>query len=167
MKRFLMLASTGLFAASLAVLPMSAFAQGAAVGTDTKAPVPTVQPVTTPVQAPAVKAAAPTTAPTTAAVSAPGIKTPAPIANTTRAMPLPYVQKGSSQMPRRRGLDFGPVFGAVLIVSAAAAQEPAKPEVVHREVVAGMPRGEQQDVQVLRATIAPGQSTGFHTHRFP
>jgi quercetin dioxygenase-like cupin family protein len=70
-------------------------------------------------------------------------------------------------MPRRRGLDLGPALRAVLIVSAAAAQEPAKPEVVHREVVAGMPRGEQQDVQVLRATIAPGQSTGFHTHRFP
>src|SRR5260370_34009832 len=93
MKRFLMLASTGLFAASLAVLPMSAFAQGAAVGTDTKAPVPTVQPVITPVQAPAVKAAAPTTAPTTAAVSAPGIKTPAPIATTTRAMPHAAVAK--------------------------------------------------------------------------
>lgn len=30
-----------------------------------------------------------------------------------------------------------------------------------------MPRGERQEVQVLTATIAPGQSTVFHTHRFP
>ena len=30
-----------------------------------------------------------------------------------------------------------------------------------------MPRGEQQEVQVLTAIIAPGQSTVFHTHRFP
>ncbi len=30
-----------------------------------------------------------------------------------------------------------------------------------------MPKGEQQEVQVLTATIAPGQSTVFHTHSFP
>jgi quercetin dioxygenase-like cupin family protein len=30
-----------------------------------------------------------------------------------------------------------------------------------------MPRGERQEVQVMTATIAPGQSTVFHTHRFP
>lgn len=30
-----------------------------------------------------------------------------------------------------------------------------------------MPRGERQEVQVLTATIGPGQSTVFHTHRFP
>jgi len=30
-----------------------------------------------------------------------------------------------------------------------------------------MPKGERQEVQVLTATIAPGQSTVFHTHSFP
>jgi quercetin dioxygenase-like cupin family protein len=30
-----------------------------------------------------------------------------------------------------------------------------------------MPQSERQEVQVLTATIAPGQSTVFHTHRFP
>ena len=30
-----------------------------------------------------------------------------------------------------------------------------------------MPRGERQEIQVLTATIAPGQSTVFHTHAFP
>jgi quercetin dioxygenase-like cupin family protein len=49
----------------------------------------------------------------------------------------------------------------------ASAQAPARPELVLRETVAGMPRGERQDVQVLTATIRPGQSTVFHTHRFP
>jgi quercetin dioxygenase-like cupin family protein len=34
-------------------------------------------------------------------------------------------------------------------------------------VVTGMPRGERQEIQLLTATIAPGQSTPFHTHRFP
>ena len=48
-----------------------------------------------------------------------------------------------------------------------AAQTPARPEMVLRQVVSGMPRGEQQEIQVLTATIAPGQRTVFHTHRFP
>lgn len=49
----------------------------------------------------------------------------------------------------------------------AAAQPQARPETVLREVVTGMPRGERQEVQVLTASIAPGQATVFHTHRFP
>ena len=51
----------------------------------------------------------------------------------------------------------------------AAAQEPglARPNLVLRDVVEGMPRGEQQEVQVMTATIRPGDRTPFHTHRFP
>lgn len=49
----------------------------------------------------------------------------------------------------------------------AAAHEPARPNLLLRETVQGMPRGENQEVQVLTATIAPGQQTVFHTHRFP
>lgn len=48
-----------------------------------------------------------------------------------------------------------------------AAAQPARPDPVLRQAVDGMPRGERQEVQVLTATIAPGQSTVFHTHRFP
>ena len=59
------------------------------------------------------------------------------------------------------------VLGAALICRSTLAQEPAKPNLVHREVVQGMPRGERQEIQVLTATIAPGQSTVFHTHFFP
>ena len=44
---------------------------------------------------------------------------------------------------------------------------PARPEQVLREVVQGLPRGEQQEIQVLTASILPGQATAFHTHRFP
>ncbi len=49
----------------------------------------------------------------------------------------------------------------------AVAQQPARPDMVLREAVSGMPRGERQEVQVLTATIPPGQATVFHTHRFP
>ncbi len=60
-------------------------------------------------------------------------------------------------------------LGAMLGMAAmgAAAQETARPNLLLREVVQGMPRGERQEVQVLTATIAPGQATVFHTHRFP
>lgn len=64
-------------------------------------------------------------------------------------------------------LGSGIVLAAALLWRPGMAQESAKPAYVHREVVQGMPRGEQQEVQVLTATIAPGQSTVFHTHRFP
>ena len=59
------------------------------------------------------------------------------------------------------------VLGTALICQSGLAQELAKPNLVHREVVQGMPRGERQEIQVLTATIAPGQSTIFHTHFFP
>ncbi len=50
---------------------------------------------------------------------------------------------------------------------AALAQEPARPRLLHREAVPGMPGGGTQEIQVLTAEIAPGQSTVFHTHRHP
>lgn len=49
----------------------------------------------------------------------------------------------------------------------AMAQEPARPSLVLRETISGMPKGDQQEVQVLTARILPGQNTVFHTHRFP
>jgi len=49
----------------------------------------------------------------------------------------------------------------------AAAQEAASPQLLLREVLAGMPRGERQEVRVLTAGIKPGDKTVFHTHRFP
>ena len=61
-------------------------------------------------------------------------------------------------------------IGAAIIglcLPAAAQEGPARPTLVLRDAVLGMPQGERQEVQVLTATIAPGQSTVFHTHRFP
>jgi len=64
-------------------------------------------------------------------------------------------------------------FAAVLILSLcglpAAAQEAAlaKPNLLLREIVAGMPKGDRQEVRVLTATLNPGDKTPFHTHRFP
>jgi quercetin dioxygenase-like cupin family protein len=53
--------------------------------------------------------------------------------------------------------------------SVAAAQQPglARPELLLRELVDGMPRGERQEIRVLTASIKPGDKTVFHTHRFP
>ena len=60
------------------------------------------------------------------------------------------------------------VLASALVALPAAAQPPsARPETRLQQVVTGMPRGERQEIQLLTATIAPGQSTPFHTHRFP
>jgi quercetin dioxygenase-like cupin family protein len=55
------------------------------------------------------------------------------------------------------------------LTGAALAQGPAtaKPEEILKEVVAGMPRGERQEVRVFTAMLKPGDRTPFHTHRFP
>lgn len=65
-------------------------------------------------------------------------------------------------------------FGLALVAlvigspSPAQAQSPAAPPPpVLREIVAGMPRGDRQEVRVLVATVEPGGKTPFHTHRFP
>lgn len=62
---------------------------------------------------------------------------------------------------------------AILLILATVAPAfaqtpaPARPDLVLRETVRGMPRGDAQEIQVMTATIAPGQSTVFHTHAFP
>ena len=56
---------------------------------------------------------------------------------------------------------------AVPTTAAAQAPATAKAEEILKEVVAGMPGGEQQEVRVFTATLKPGDRTPFHTHRFP
>ncbi len=64
-------------------------------------------------------------------------------------------------------------LGLVLTVLAtnvpSVAQEtgPARPQLLLRETVQGMPKGERQEVRVLTASLKPGDKTVFHTHRFP
>lgn len=70
----------------------------------------------------------------------------------------------------RRISGLGAALGAAAIGPSgptAAAQEQARPDVILRETVEGMPRGERQEVQVLAATIPVGGSAVLHTHRFP
>ena len=51
--------------------------------------------------------------------------------------------------------------------SMAQAQGTARPDMILKEVVSGMPKGERQEVRVLTASLKPGDKTVFHTHRFP
>jgi quercetin dioxygenase-like cupin family protein len=59
----------------------------------------------------------------------------------------------------------GLAFGA----TGTLAQESgtASPNLLHRELVSGMPRGERQEVRIITATFKPGDKTVFHTHQFP
>jgi quercetin dioxygenase-like cupin family protein len=69
----------------------------------------------------------------------------------------------------------GKIIGGCLVLFAltlgvpSMAQQPgmARPNPVLRAIVDGMPRGERQEIRVLTASIAPGDKTVFHTHRFP
>ena len=67
----------------------------------------------------------------------------------------------------RAHLAFLPILLAATGSILPAAAQPARPDLLLRETVSGMPRGATQEIQVLTATIAPGQSTVFHTHAFP
>lgn len=58
---------------------------------------------------------------------------------------------------------------SVLLAATASAQQPglAKPELVLRETVVGMPNAPIQEVRVLTAAFKPGDRTILHTHRSP
>jgi quercetin dioxygenase-like cupin family protein len=63
-----------------------------------------------------------------------------------------------------------PIF-ALLLAAAfgcfpAAAQE-AAPKLLLKDVVAGMPKLDQQEIKVLAGTLPPGGTTPFHTHQYP
>ena len=64
---------------------------------------------------------------------------------------------------------FMAAFAATLIPGPAPAQEAAtaKPDLLLRGVIAGMPRGDKQEVRIFTATLNPGDRTPHHTHRFP
>src|SRR3954462_16044170 len=70
-----------------------------------------------------------------------------------------------SRMPRLTFL----LALAPLLPTAALAQDhgTARPDLILKEVVTGMPKGDRQEIKVLTATLKPGDKTPFHTHRFP
>jgi quercetin dioxygenase-like cupin family protein len=61
------------------------------------------------------------------------------------------------------------MFATLALAGPALAQQPglATPDMVLKETVAGMPRGEKQEIHVMTANFKPGDRTVFHTHRFP
>lgn len=62
------------------------------------------------------------------------------------------------------------IVSAVLLVgliAMAQGQGVIKPQLLLREIVQGMPKGERQEVRVLTASFQPSDKTLFHTHRFP
>ena len=73
----------------------------------------------------------------------------------------------SKQRRECKGFAFG--FAILLGGVTMAAQEPGvvKPQLLFSEIVAGMPKGEKQEVRVLTVNFRPGERTLFHTHRFP
>ncbi len=66
-------------------------------------------------------------------------------------------------------MSFSLAFAVLLISLIATAQERGvvKPQLLLSEIVQGMPKGDRQEVRVLRASFTPGEKTMFHTHRFP
>lgn len=69
----------------------------------------------------------------------------------------------------RKSIGCSLVFSVWVISLPSMAQEQAtaRPQLLLRELVQGMPKGERQEVRVLTANIRPGDKTVFHTHRFP
>lgn len=62
------------------------------------------------------------------------------------------------------------VLAALLYIAPAAAQNGhigRPPTILLNAVIEGMPRGEKQQIRLLRGTLDPGQTTVFHTHPFP
>lgn len=61
-------------------------------------------------------------------------------------------------------ISVGFVTMAMLLSAAAQENSTARPNIIHRELVAGMPRGDRQEVHVITASFKPGDKTVFHTH---
>lgn len=64
------------------------------------------------------------------------------------------------------------ILGAAVVAFLPAAAgttetDPVKPMMQIDATVAGMPQGEEQQIRVMTAHFAPGDSTPFHSHRFP
>jgi quercetin dioxygenase-like cupin family protein len=77
--------------------------------------------------------------------------------------------KSEPSKQRREYKSFALGFTILLGGLTVAAQEPGvvKPQLLFSEIVAGMPKGEKQEVRVLTVNFRPGERTLFHTHRFP
>ena len=70
-------------------------------------------------------------------------------------------------MTKWRGFCLAFAVLLVSLIAMAQQQGVVKPQVLLREIVQGMPKGERQEVRVLAVSFQPGERTLFHTHRFP
>src|SRR3989304_4510677 len=77
------------------------------------------------------------------------------------------MEKGERQTRNSIGFSLAVVALVMSVPSIAQEQGTARPQLLLRELVQGMPKGEKQEVRVLTASIKPGDKTVFHTHRFP
>lgn len=61
------------------------------------------------------------------------------------------------------------IIGLIVTSSAAYPGQhgSAKPEMIAKSDLAGMPTAARQEIRVLTATLEPGQRSVFHTHRSP
>jgi len=69
----------------------------------------------------------------------------------------------------RKSISFSLAFVVLIMSLPSMAQEPGttRPQLLLRETIQGMPKGEMQEVRVFTASFKPGDKTVFHTHRFP
>ncbi len=70
-------------------------------------------------------------------------------------------------MNKSIGFSLALVALVISLPSMAQEQGTARPQLLLREIVQGLPTGERQEVRVLTASVKPGDKTVFHTHRFP
>ncbi|MEY4729587.1 MAG: hypothetical protein RL020_745 [Pseudomonadota bacterium] len=78
-----------------------------------------------------------------------------------------WLTKKELGMNTLRGVCFliAAVLGSVSVV--AHESNLAAPQLVLKQSVADMPKGNMQEVRVLTASFKPGDRTVFHTHRSP
>src|SRR5437867_888425 len=67
--------------------------------------------------------------------------------------------------PVRKSIGFSLGLVALVVSLPSMAQEPGtpRPQLLLRETVQGMSKGETQEVRVLTAIVKPGDKTVFHT----
>ena len=55
----------------------------------------------------------------------------------------------------------------LISIGTSHSQPFARPELLVRQIVEGMPKADKQEIRVFTASLKPGDQTVFHTHRFP
>ena len=70
-------------------------------------------------------------------------------------------------MNKWMGFSLASIILGISLTGLAQEQGLVKPQLLLSKILAGMPKGDRQEVRVLTASFKPGNKTLFHTHRFP